>query len=69
MKKGCPQQEKEEDLQETHHGSVGQDSPIEHLGGEMEMMEMGEEVEEEEEEETYHLLPEEIQKSEITEQS
>ena len=68
LKKGCPQQEKEEGLQETHHGSVDQGSPIEHLGEETEMMETEEEVEEEAEE-TYHLLPEEIQKSEITERS
>ena len=60
-------------LQEMHHGSVGQGSPIEHLGRgmemtEMEMVEMEEEVEEEAEE-AHHLLPEEIQKSEIMEQS
>ena len=50
-----------------HHGSVDQDSPIEHLGEETEMTET--EVEVEEEEEAYHLLPEEIQKSETTERS
>ena len=51
------------------HGSVGQDSPIEHLGGEVEMTETKEEEAEEEAEEARHLLPEEIQKSEIMEQS
>ena len=71
LKKERPQQGKEEDLQETHHGSVGQDSPIEHLGGEAETTKTEEVVEEEEveEEETYHLLPEEIQNSKTTEQS
>ena len=65
-KKGHLQQEKEVDLQETHHGSVGQDSPIEHLGEETEMTEMEEmeETEEAEAEEVCHLPPEEIQKSE-----
>ena len=52
-----------------HHGSVGQDSPIEYTGEEVETTEMGEEEEEVEEEETYHLPLEEIQKNETTERS
>ena len=60
LKKGRPQQEKEEDPQEMCHGSVGQDSPIEHLGEEMGMTE----TEEEEEEEAHHPLPEETWKNE-----
>ena len=67
LKKGRLQQEKEVDLQEMHHGSVGQGSPIEHLGEETEMMET--ETEETEVEEAYHLLPEETQKGEVMEQS
>ena len=53
-----------------HHGSVVQDSPIRHVGEEMEMtkVEMEEEVEEEAEE-TCHPLLEGIQKSEVTGQS
>ena len=59
-KKERPQQEKEEDPQEMLHGSVGQDSPIEHLGEETEMME----EKEGEVKEAHHPLPEETRKSE-----
>ena len=68
-KRGRLRQEKEVDLQETPHGSVGQDSPIEHLGEETEMVETEVVEEEVEGAETYHLPPEETQKSEAMEQS
>ena len=68
-KKGRLQQEKEEDPQEMHHGSVGQDSPTEHQGEEVEMMKTEEEEVEVEVEETRHLLLGETQKSETMGQS
>ena len=58
-RKERPQHEKEEDPQETSHGSVGQDSPIEHIGEEAGMTET-------EEEETHHPSPEEIEKNKTT---
>ena len=68
-KKGRLQQEKEVDLQEIHRGSVGQGSPIEHLGEETGTMEMEEVEVEEARQEARRLLPEEILKNETMERS